>query len=57
MTGASSMHEAPKAGALDNLEGLGGEGGSEWGDTCPCGRFMLMYGKSHHNNVIILQLK
>ena len=34
MTGASSMHEAPKAGALDNLEGLGGERGSEWGDTC-----------------------
>ena len=37
----------------------GGRGVQDEGDMCipPCGRLMLMYGKSHHNMVIILQLK
>ena len=35
------------------------ERGSEWreGHMCIYGWFMLMYGKNHHNTVIILQLK
>ena len=49
---------APKTGALGQPRGVvwGGtwEGGSGWrGRMYTCGRFMLMYGKSHHN---ILQL-
>ena len=54
----------PKAGALlcDNLEGRDGEERrrevQEGGDICVSnGQFMLMYGKNHHNIVIILQLK
>ena len=38
MTSVSLMHEAPKAGAWDNLEEQGRERGGKkvhyWGDTC-----------------------
>ena len=54
--GASSMDEAGYAKPVlwDNLEGCGGEGGGRglrMGEiTCiHHGRFMLMYGKNHHN--------
>jgi hypothetical protein len=34
----------------DNPEGQGGEGSSGWGTHMyTCGRFMLIYGKKHHN--------
>ena len=53
---------APKASALGQPRGIGWEGrwagGSGWGGHMyTCGPFMLMYGKNHHNIVIILQLK
>ena len=50
MTSASSMHEArhSKQGLWDNKEGCGS--GRE-GNMYTCGRFMLMYGKNHHNIV------
>ena len=54
---ASSMHEAGHPGPLlcDNLEGCSGEGGGRGfslGETHGYyGRFMLMYGKSHHTIV------
>ena len=56
------MHEAgyPKLVLWDNLERWGEEGAGrvEWGEHMyTCGPFMLMYGKNHHNIVIILQLK
>ena len=52
------MYDAgnPKPVLCDNLEGEGGEGVQEGGDTYTCGRFMFMFGKSHHNIAIILQL-
>ena len=63
MTSASSMHEAghSKLVLWDNSEGWGEEGGGkgvqDGGTHVPCGWFMLMYGKNHHNTVISLQLK
>ena len=58
MTSASLMHEAghPKLVLWDSLEGWVGderwEMGSGWGGHMyTCGRFMLMYGKIHHNTV------
>ena len=50
VTSASSMHEArhSKQGLWDNQEGCGS--GRE-GNMYTCGRFMLMYGKNHHNIV------
>ena len=42
----------------DNLEGWDGEGCSKGrGHMYTYGWFMLMYGRNHHNIVIILQLK
>ena len=51
------MYEAghPKPVLCDSLEGWGGEGGgwvrgSGWrGHVYAYGRFMLIYGKNHHN--------
>ena len=56
MTSVSSMNEArhPKPVFWDNSEGYGGEGGrrvQDGGDTYTCGRFMLIYEKSHHNSI------
>ena len=62
MTSASLMHEVghPKSVLWDNPEGQGGLKGGRWvqdgGDMYTHGKFMLMYGKNHHNIVIILQL-
>ena len=57
------MYDAgnPKSVFCNNLEGWSREGSGrgvqEGGDKCmPVGRFMLMYGRGHHNIVIILQL-
>ena len=52
------MYDAgnPKPVLCDNLEGQGGKGVQEGGDMYTCGRFMFMFGKSHHNIAIILQL-
>ena len=52
---------APKASALGQPSGKAGEWRWEecsgWGrHMYSCGEFMLMYGKNHHNIVIILQL-
>ena len=53
----------PKAGALGRPRGIGWGGrskeGAGWGGghMYTYGWFMLMYGKNHHNIVIILQLK
>ena len=58
MNNASSMHEAghPELVLWDNPEEWDGEGGGkgvqdEGGHMYTCGRFMLMYGKHHHNIV------
>ena len=50
------MYDAgnPKLVLCDNLEAWGGE---EGGHMCACDWFMLMYGRGHHNIVIILKLK
>ena len=62
MASASSMHEAghSKLVLWDNPEGWGGEGSGGWsgwrGHMYTCGQFMLMYGKNHHNIVIIFYL-
>ena len=63
MSSASSMHEAGRQKSVlwDNPEGWGEEGGGRGfrmgGHMCTHGWFMLIYGKTHHNTVIILQLK
>ena len=48
------MYDAgnPKPVLCDNLEAWGGGG-----HMYACDWFMLMYGRGHHNIVIILQLK
>ena len=62
MTSASSMHKAghQKLVLWNNPEGWGGRGDGrgvqDGGHMCTRGRFMLVYGKNHHNIVIILQL-
>ena len=64
MTSASSMHEAghTKSVLWDNPEGQDGKGDgrgcSGWGNTCipVVDTCWLIYGKNHHNIVIILQL-
>ena len=50
MPSASSLYDAgdPKPELCDNLERSGGEGG---GHMYTYGRFILMYGKNHHNIV------
>ena len=63
MTSANSMHETghPKPVLWVNPEGSGGKGSGrgvqDGGHIYTHGQFMLMYGKNHHNTVIILQLK
>ena len=62
MTNASLMHETghSKLVLWDNPEGWGGERGRRGfrmrGNLYPCGWFMSMCGKNHHNIVISLQL-
>ena len=54
----NSMNPKPVLG--DNLEVWVGEGGAikrRHVSPLAYGRFMLIYGKNHHNIVIILQLK
>ena len=41
----------------DRVEGGGRGIQDRGGHIYTCGQFMLMYGKNHHNIVIILQLK
>ena len=58
------MYDAghPKLVLCDSLKGWGGRevggGCSGWrGHMNAYGHFILMYGKNHHNTVIIVQLK
>ena len=59
----SAMHDAgqprPVSGTAQK-DGEGREVGGGFrmgGHVYTCGRFMLMYGRNHHNIVIILQFK
>ena len=63
ITSPSSMHETghSKPAYWDNADGWdeegGGRGVQDGGHVYTHGWFMSMYGKSHHNTVISLQLK
>ena len=63
ITSLGSMHEAGRSEPVhwDNPEGWDGEGGGkgvqDGGHVYTCGWFMSMYGESHYNIVISLQLK
>ena len=63
IAGPGLMHETGCSGTVhwDDPEGWDGEGGGrgvqDRGHMYTYGPFMLMYGRNHHNIVIILQLK
>ena len=63
MTSPSSMHERGHSKPVhwDNPEGwdgeVGGRGVQDGGHMYNHGLFISMYGKTHHNTVISLQLK
>ena len=60
MTGASLMHEAGHSKGQPRGMGWGERLGGALrmvGYMCTHGCFMSMYGKNHHNILIILQLK